>query len=173
MDLLIKKLSLLLTLVHFTLNYNTKTLKNSFWSNPKTIFFGKTSLKIIVQFLIENSYFTVGNVLLLQTVGIPMRTDSPPFWANLHSYNYESKYITNLIKRSKFRGRRFHSTFGFIVGPCALNNGDKFGKAFLEIHPTELELKVEDNGSHSTFPDLDIAIEKGKSIYKMIFGQRF
>ena len=72
-----------------------------------------------MQFLIENSYFTVGNVLLLQTVGIPMRTDSPPF---------------------------------------------KSG---------ELKLKVEDNGSHSTFPDLDIAIEKGKSIYKMIFGQRF
>ena len=36
-----------------------------------------------MQFLIEISYFTVGNVPLLQDVGIPMRIDISLFQANL------------------------------------------------------------------------------------------
>ena len=121
--------------------------------------------------MIENSYFAVGNVLLLQTVGIPMRFDSAPFWANLYLYNYESKYITNLIRTNKLRGRRFHSTFRFIDDLCALNNGGEFGKAFTEIYPTELKLKVKHNGRNATFLDLDISIDKGKFIYKMFEKQ--
>lgn len=47
----------------------------------------KTSLKRTVQFLTENSYFTVGNVLLLQTVDISMGINSSPLWAKLYLYN--------------------------------------------------------------------------------------
>ena len=50
----------------------------------------KSSFKRTVQFLIENSYFTVGNVLLIQSVGVPMGIDSISFRANLYSCNYES-----------------------------------------------------------------------------------
>ena len=56
-----------------------------------------------MQFLIENSYLTVDNVLLIETVGIPMGIESAPFWASLYLYNYESKYIANLIWRNKLR----------------------------------------------------------------------
>ena len=42
------------------------------------------------------------------------------------------------------------------------------GKDFVEIYPTDLELKVEHNGSHATFIDEDISINKGKLIYKML-----
>ena len=35
-----------------------------------------------VQFLIENSYSTIGNVLLLQTVGFAVEIDSTPFGTN-------------------------------------------------------------------------------------------
>ena len=74
----------------------------------------KTSLKRTVQFLTENSYFTVGNVLLLQTVDISMGINSSPLWAKLYLYNWEFKYITNLTRTNKLRGRRFHSSFRFI-----------------------------------------------------------
>ena len=71
--------------------------KKAFWTNKlKTK--SKSSFKRTGQFLIENSYFTVGNVILLHTVRVPMGTDPAPFWANLYSYSYESKYITNLIR---------------------------------------------------------------------------
>ena len=98
----------------------------------------------------------IGNVILLQPVGIPMGVDPVPFWANLYSQNYESIYITNIIGTNKFRGRRFHSTFWFTDDLSTLNDGGEFGKAFLEIYPTELELKVEHNGSHAPFLDLAI-----------------
>ena len=48
-----------------------------------------------------------------------------------------------------------------------LNDDGESGKAFLEIDQTELELKVEHNGSHVTFLDLDIPVDKGKLICKM------
>ena len=74
-------------------------LKNIFWSSKaKTKYFStKTSLKITVQDLTENLYFRVGNVLQIQTFDIRIVTDPAPFWANLNLYNYESKYIANLI----------------------------------------------------------------------------
>ena len=61
----------------------------------------------------------------------------------------------------------FYNTELFIDNLCALNDGGKFGKAFREIYPAKLELKVEHNGSHATFVDLDISTDKGKLIYKM------
>ena len=83
-----------------------------------------------------------------------MGTDPAPFWASLYLYNYESKYVSNLIRTNKLRGRRFHSTFPFIDDHCALDDVGEFGKNVLEIYPTDLELKVEYNGSLATFLDL-------------------
>ena len=65
----------------------------------------------------------------------------------------------------------FHSISRFIDDLCTFNDCDEFGKAFLELYPTELELKVKHNGSHATFLDLDFSIDKGKFIYK-IFDKR-
>ena len=47
----------------------------------------------------ENSNFIIGTVLILQTVGILMGIKPDPFWANQNLYNYESKYITNLVRK--------------------------------------------------------------------------
>ena len=92
-------------LIDFGFNRGSKkkidfSLKNAFWSDkPKTKSFTvKTSLKRTVQFLIENSCFTVGHVLLIRTVGIPITIDPVPFWAN-----HESKYIINLIRTIKLQ----------------------------------------------------------------------
>ena len=68
-----------------------------------------------MQFLIENSNFTNGNDLLLQTVAILMGIDAAPCLAYLYLYNYESKYLKNLIRTNKLRGRQSHSTFRFIA----------------------------------------------------------
>ena len=43
----------------------------------------------------------------------------------------------------------------------------EFGEAFLEIYSAKLELKLEHYGSHATFIDLDIPIDKAKLIYTM------
>ena len=73
------------------------------------------------------------------------------------------------METNKLRGWQFHSIFWFIENICALNDGGEFCKAFLEICPIKLELKVKPNGSHATFLDLDISIDKGKFTYKMFY----
>ena len=111
-------------------------------------------------FLIENSYFTVRNILILPTLGILMRIQLALFWGNFYLYNYVSKYITNLIRTNKVRNRRLHSTFRFIEDLGALNDVGEFGRDFYEIYSKELELKMEHNGSHEIFLDLDVLLTK-------------
>ena len=55
----------------------------------------------------------------------------------------------------------------FIDDLCAINDGGEFRKSFNEIYPPELELKVDHEGSHATFLDLDISIAGDRFIYKL------
>ena len=55
----------------------------------------------------------------------------------------------------------------FIDDLCAINDGGDFGNSFLNIYPPELELKVEHEGPHATFLDLDISIAGNRFIYKL------
>ena len=120
-----------------------------------------------VKHLIENCYFTVGNTVLRQAIGIPMGNDPSPFWANLFLYAYEASYMSELIDLDKVKARHFHSTKRFIDDLCALNDGGEFGRVYKDIYPNELELKVEHSGSHASFLNLDITIKEGLFIYKL------
>ena len=59
------------------------------------------------------------------------------------------------------------ATSQFIDDLCAINNDDEFSKSFKCIYPGELELKLEQSGTHVTFLDLDIKTEKGIFVYKL------
>ena len=110
-----------------------KFIKIDNWGNAKwgkktkdSIGFTRNSLKVAVKHLIENCYFTVGNVVMRQAIGIPMGIDPAPFWANLFLYAYEVKYISDLIVSDKVKARHFHSTNRFIEDLCTLNDGGEF-----------------------------------------------
>ena len=145
------------------------TTNSAYWTNnlKTSNHFTKTSLKNALRLLILESYFTIGNVVLLQTIGIPMGIDPAPFWANLHLYKYESEYITKLIHTDKAKARKYHGAHRFIDDQCCINDSGDFGNSYQEIYPNELELKVEHNGNHATFLDLDITIQDGVFIYKL------
>jgi len=129
--------------------------------------FSKSSLKMAVRHLVENCFFTAGNVVMLQAIGIPMGIDPAPFWANLFLYQYENRYVTQLISEDKIKARHFHSTKRFIDDLCALNDGNLFERVYRDIYPDELELKIEHSGSHATFLNLDITIKNGQFVYKL------
>ena len=83
---------------------------HAFWSKTKKgVSFSKAALKIAVSHLIENCYFTVGNTIMKQEIGIPMGIDPAPFWANLFLYTYEEGYISNTIHVNPVKARHFHS----------------------------------------------------------------
>ena len=171
-DKLVKEL---LKLIDFCFNGgNKKYIKISNWGNASwgkktqnSVGFTKNSLKVAVKHLIENCFFTVGNAVLRQAIGIPMGIDPAPFWANLFLYAYETNYMSNLISLDKVKARHFHSTKRFIDDLCALNDGGEFGRVYKDIYPSELELKVEHSGSQASFLNLDITIKEGLFVYKL------
>ena len=64
--------------------------------------------------MIKGTYFLIGNKLFLQCIGIPMGIDPAPFWANLHLYSYEYKFITSLMGSDKGRAMKFRNASRFI-----------------------------------------------------------
>ena len=42
-----------------------------------------------------------------------------------------------------------------------------FGRVFKDIHPDELELKVEHEGNSASFLNLDIRVEENQFVYKL------
>ena len=111
-----------------------------------------------VSLLIKKCYFTVGNNILIQEIGIPKGLDPAPFLANLFLYHFEAKYITSLVSaRSKIQ-YNFHSIGRFIDDLCVIKDRNSFFDNCKDIYPKELEIKLEHQGSHATFLDLDIDI---------------
>ena len=68
----------------------------------------------------------------------------------------------------KYRGFKFKYCFRFIDDQCSINDKSEFGKSFLEIYPDCLQLKCEHQGTKASFLELDIWIEDGIFIYKLI-----
>ena len=155
-DKLIKELSEVIDFVFNAGNKKHIAISNygkAYWTKtkPKTsVSFTRHSLKIAVKHLVQNCYFTVGNVVLRQAIGIPMGIDPAPFWANLFLYQFEQRYMSDLILTDKVKARHFHSTKRFIDDLCAINDGNLFGTVYKNIYPEELELKLEHSGTHAS-----------------------
>jgi len=131
--------------------------------NPNMTVFDKTSLKLAINFLLDNCFFRVGNLIFRQVIGIPMGTDPAPFMANLFLYFYENKWATELRKKDLWKARLFSNTFRFIDDLCALNDKGEFEKCCSEIYPPELELKKENLCDQSaSFLDLEIFVNRNK-----------
>ena len=132
--------------------------------NPSqySVCFNSQSVKDSITYILNNCFFTFGNFLMRQTIGIPMGSDPAPFFANLFLYHYESKWLTELMKTDLQKARKFSNTFRFIDDLGAINDQGEFEIHFKEIYPPEMELKKENNGSlEASFLDLSISISSG------------
>ena len=75
-----------------------------YWCKVKpksSVSFSKSSLKTAVKHLVKNCYFKVGDTVMCQAIGIPMGINPAPFWTNLFLYQYEQRYVTELIKKDE------------------------------------------------------------------------
>ena len=131
------------------------------WVTDQTkydLVFSKKDVKNALQFLMSSCFFTLGNLLFKQVIGIPMGSDPAPFMANLFLYFYENKWLMQLKKQDLVSARKFGNTFRFIDDLCAINDDGLFEKHYKEIYPRELELKKEHGGNRAAFLDLDLKI---------------
>ena len=150
-------------------NYLGFSKFSTFWCKKPSgkQYFSKSKLKALVKHLITNTFFEVGNLLLHQSIGIPMGIDPAPFWANLYLYFYENDFVTKLISTDKIRARKFSHAFRFIDDQSNLNDSSEFAKSYSEIYPPELQLKCEHQGIHATFLDLEISVVNNIFVYKL------
>ena len=107
-----------------------------------------------------------------QEIGILMDIDPAPYWANFFLYIFESKYVQQLMSKAFPRTYKFHGTSRFIDDLCTINDDGEFF-FFIQIYlaPKILELKLEHQGEHATFLDLEITIADNVFIYKL-FNKR-
>ena len=109
---------------------------NAQWDkNPdrSKVYFTKESLKDAVAYLINNCYFTIGEKVLRQVIGIPMGLDPAPFIANLYLQHYEAKWLKLLSKSDSIRARKFGNIFRFQDDLNAINDGGEFERCHNQI----------------------------------------
>ena len=109
-----------------------------------------------------NCFFTFGEHVFRQVIGIPMGSDPAPFMANLFLYHYESNWVNNLKKKNLQKARRFGNTFRFIDDLLTINDNGLFNENFKEIYPQELQLNLESSGDRITFLDIDLRNVEGR-----------
>ena len=149
-------------------NFDAKWVSKSHRSGLR---FSRSSFKDALKYLMESCYFTFGDRIFRQAIGIPMGCDPAPFMANLFLYHYESNWLKNLRKESLQKARRFSHTFRFIDDLLTINDDNLFLESFKEIYPAELELNLESSGDRVTFLDLEL-INHGGHLDTKLFDKR-
>ena len=131
--------------------------------NNSTCTYDKSSFISIVNFLIENAFFEIGNVIIKQNIGIPMGTDPGPFMANAHLYKYEFEF-QDLNRKTNYKlAKSLNYTFRYIDDVTPINDLGNFSKHINKIYPNDLILTKENTGSKiANVLDLNIQIFSNK-----------
>ena len=89
-----------------------KVTNEAFFNNGKRAkdgeLFSKEQVFEMLEMVIDQAYFAVGDSVYRQIIGIPMGTDPAPFIANLYLYSYEFKWMEKLTKENYGIARRNH-----------------------------------------------------------------
>jgi len=131
------------------------------WTNEPSKFnikFDNNTLKTAIKYLLDNSYFKLGENIFRQIIGIPMGSDPAPFVANLFLYFYENKWMLDLKKKDLLLARKLSNIFRFIDDLNATNDNMIFQRSYKDPVGTR---KIKHDFSAS-FLDLDIKIINNK-----------
>lgn len=147
----------------------------AYWGKSKDniTYFNKTSLIDALKTLIDNTYFTFGNQVFKQIIGIPMGTDCAPFIANLFLWIHEFKFIRKLQKERNFKeALKLRHTYRYIDDSTSINDDGTFDKYYKEIYPNSLQLeKINKSYNAADVLDMNITINNNK-FYTKLYDKR-
>ena len=141
--------------------------KNGYsWSdNPRssTSTFSEASLVDNLIWLLDNSYFHVGDAIYKQLIGVPIGVDCGPFVANLTLFYYENKFLESLYKQDYKSAHKLNGTFRLIDDISSINSDGHFERLYPKIYPESLVLNKENCGNlTANVLDLGICVENNK-----------
>ena len=126
--------------------------------SSKHFTFSITSLKKALEYIISNCYFSIGDHVFKQIIGIPMGSDPAPYFANLFLFYFEMKWMDKLKKDNFAATRKYSNTFRFIDDLITINNAGHFDKNINNIYPPELQLKKENHNNTSQHQNSQFSI---------------
>ena len=124
----------------------------------------------MIDVIIDNSFFKLGDKCFRQCIGIPMGIDPAPQMANLYLHYYEFQFMDSLKKTDNTSARRFSKTKRYIDDLQTINNDGTLSRMHEEgrIYPREMQLNKENvNDQKATFLDLNEAIVNKQIIVKV------
>ena len=101
------------------------------WSSKKRghhFVFTKSLLKDAIKFLLHKCFFSIGNITTIQAIGIPMRSDPAPFFANLFLAHKKAGWVKAQRKLGTINVRKVNNSFRFIDELLSLNDVSTFWK---------------------------------------------
>jgi hypothetical protein len=128
--------------------------KQKFWSHA--------DISDTLDYLIDNTFVSIGDRIFRQIIGIPMGTNCAVYLANFFLFTYELDFIRTLIAENKFDVlKAFANTFRYIDDVLPLNN--PFFETYLpSIYPHSLKVNLEQTGNTVHFLDLIIKCKNSK-----------
>ena len=135
--------------------------KDAHWDNSRDgQTFSKEQIFLLMDLVIDNSFFGFGKKVFRQKIGIPMGAYPAPQMANLYLYYYEAAFMEKLTKQDYSKAKKCNNTSRFINDLGTLNNDGILVKEKEKIYPVELVLNVENrDDNHATFLDIEVDIE--------------
>ena len=102
-----------------------------------------------------------------QKSSVPIGIEAAPYWGKLFLCLFQSKYAQQLISKRSSWAYKFHGISRFIDEPSTINDGGDFSSSYKYIYHKQLELKLERQGDHATFLDLNLTVEDNIFVYKL------
>ena len=121
----------------------------------------KDQIFLLIDLVIDNSFFRFGNKVFKQKIRIPMGVDPVQQMANLYSYHHEVAFMETLTKQDYSKAKKFNNTSCFIDDLGMLNNDGILVKEKEQIYPVELVLNAENqDDNHATYLDVEVNVER-------------
>ena len=102
--------------------YKSKVRKGLVFLNIFLLDFQESWKKILLQtlvnampFLINKGFFTIGNMVFKQDIGIPMGINPAPFWANLFLSFFEFNYIKQIVSNGSSAACKYYGVSRLIM----------------------------------------------------------
>ena len=119
----------------------------------------------MVTWLIKNTYFTFGNHIYQQTIGILMGTDAAPLIANLFLFYYKFNNIKTNMKTNYNTCKKLFKTLRYLDDITCINDSGTFDQVYKDIYPSSLELeKVNTTDQAANVLDISIIINNKNSL---------
>ena len=118
-----KLLDILYKVIHFVFKGGTRDYiiinKQGWasWSSNKRghhFVFNKSLLKEAIKFILRNCFFSIGNIMIIQVIGMAMGSNLAPFFTNLFQAHKEADWVKAQRKLGTINVRKINNSFRFI-----------------------------------------------------------